>query len=509
MTFGWEQISGPSIDLIDEDTLAPSFETPSLSSDATVILRLTANDGVNPPVSDDVAITIRNVDTLNLVVSASPDALPLLMLKGENPDLPIALTIVAGEGELSSSLAGAGSDGMFASVLAGANMSGTNGVPDLVLAYPFRWRGDFVVGDASWTDFGSLIGQAIAAPSNFPSDVRLLNAALRRNGLTAGVNVTITEFDSLDAMTTAFGTGAVDGLAVFAPQEQIPLGASPAASVLDVQSPFSGALAVPSYASFPDDMLPIGGLVVKADTLLESGKVAALELVLPYYSDAALRLTTNPDSYVANIASLYDAEFPTVSGTLGDGSTLVDSVTQTRLVFRSDLDMNTIAFDLEGFLVEVNGAAPPNFISTQFGPYDSGPSAAVPVDVVDALAFALADERKARATYLAVIARFGAVNPFVNIARAEQAHIDSLLGLYGTYELPVPADETVVDPAVSTATFQQLCAIGVQAEIDNIALYDDQLLPIVAGYDDITDVMVALRNASEYAHLPAFQRCAG
>jgi len=50
------------------------------------------------------------------------------------------------------------------------------------------------------------------------------------------------------------------------------------------------------------------------------------------------------------------------------------------------------------------------------------------------------------------------------------------------------------------------CEAGVQAEIDNAALYDRLLNS--TQRPDILTVFQALRSASQDRHLPAFQRCA-
>ncbi len=133
--------------------------------------------------------------------------------------------------------------------------------------------------------------------------------------------------------------------------------------------------------------------------------------------------------------------------------------------------------------------------------------APLPQPVIEALDLALADERHALATYQAVIARFGEVRPFVNIARAEQRHIDALLPLYGRFEARVPEDQTVIDPETHSLDLKSLCQIGVDAEIENVRLYDEKLLPAVTDYPEITSVMRALRDASANNHLPAFRRC--
>lgn len=132
----------------------------------------------------------------------------------------------------------------------------------------------------------------------------------------------------------------------------------------------------------------------------------------------------------------------------------------------------------------------------------------LPAAVVESLNLALADERHALATYQAVLSRFGEVRPFVNIAQAEQRHIDALLGIYARYGIPVPPEEPQADPATRSLDLAELCQMGVAAEIENVRLYDEQLLPSVEAHPDISSVLRALRNASANNHLPAFERCA-
>jgi hypothetical protein len=51
------------------------------------------------------------------------------------------------------------------------------------------------------------------------------------------------------------------------------------------------------------------------------------------------------------------------------------------------------------------------------------------------------------------------------------------------------------------------CEIGVDAEIENAALYD-RLIAAVDGYREVKAAMLDLQRASEENHLPAFRRCA-
>lgn len=137
----------------------------------------------------------------------------------------------------------------------------------------------------------------------------------------------------------------------------------------------------------------------------------------------------------------------------------------------------------------------------------SGEPAGLPEAVVRALDAALEDERRAFETYRAILGRFEGAHPFVNIVEAEARHIRALLGVYARYGLQPPPYETLPDEAALTASLTELCEVGVQAEIENVELYDTRLLPAVADYPDISVVFTRLRDASEQRHLPAFQRC--
>ncbi|WP_205747892.1 DUF2202 domain-containing protein [Devosia sp. FKR38] len=136
---------------------------------------------------------------------------------------------------------------------------------------------------------------------------------------------------------------------------------------------------------------------------------------------------------------------------------------------------------------------------------------ALPQTVQAALTSALMDEYHAEAFYSAVLERFGQVRPFANIIGSEQYHASKVAALMTAYGMDVPANTQLGSAEIAAAvpaTLGAACAIGVQAEIANAALYDDNLLPAVSGFNDITVVLEYLRDASQNNHLPAFQRCA-
>lgn len=119
----------------------------------------------------------------------------------------------------------------------------------------------------------------------------------------------------------------------------------------------------------------------------------------------------------------------------------------------------------------------------------------------------LLDEYRAEAVYARVLDDFGDVRPFSNIIGAEQRHSAALETLFARYDLVPPANPFDVATVDGYTSVQEACAVGVEAEIANAALYDDILDAEIPA--DVRQVLTSNRDASLYNHLPAFQRCAG
>lgn len=120
-----------------------------------------------------------------------------------------------------------------------------------------------------------------------------------------------------------------------------------------------------------------------------------------------------------------------------------------------------------------------------------------------ALVMAINDEYRARATYQAVLAKFGPVTPFSNIVRSESAHIAALERLFNTYGLPIPPD-TYAGNVVAPATLKDAAQTGVEAEKANVAMYDGFLTYVQEA--DVITMFTQLRDASQTKHLPAFEK---
>ncbi len=135
------------------------------------------------------------------------------------------------------------------------------------------------------------------------------------------------------------------------------------------------------------------------------------------------------------------------------------------------------------------------------------PAGELSADAKEALLKALDDEYKAQATYESIIKKLGNVRPFIMIIRAEEQHISSLKSLFDKYGIEISANP-YTDKITSPETLSDACTAGVIAEVENASLCNDNLLPKVKNYEDITAVFTNLMNASQQKHLVAFERCA-
>lgn len=123
---------------------------------------------------------------------------------------------------------------------------------------------------------------------------------------------------------------------------------------------------------------------------------------------------------------------------------------------------------------------------------------------IEALHMALDDEYHAFAVYQAVIADFGDISPFVEIAQSESRHIEALLKHFEKHNILPPENAWLGNVPVFDSV-QDACQAGVEAELANIALYE-RLFSMI---DDpgLFQVFTNLSQASRESHLPEFQSC--
>lgn len=142
--------------------------------------------------------------------------------------------------------------------------------------------------------------------------------------------------------------------------------------------------------------------------------------------------------------------------------------------------------------------------STLYG--NSAAKADQSLTIEDMLLYAAQDEYLARGEYVAIMKKFGTMRPFSNIMRAEENHLAWLKDAHAAYKIAFPTDQSA-DHLHVPATLLEAYKTGVQAEIDNIAMYDRFLATDLiksAENKDFKVLFTNLRNASEN-HLQAFQ----
>jgi rubrerythrin len=128
-------------------------------------------------------------------------------------------------------------------------------------------------------------------------------------------------------------------------------------------------------------------------------------------------------------------------------------------------------------------------------------------DVVSAMTEAVQDEFHAYYTYQRVIDDLGSMAPFTAIHDAEWLHIGAVSNLFVKRDMAVPASTWTLDNVPRFANLQAACAGAVDAEIENVMMYDRLLLQTLPA--DVEQVFENLREASLEHHLPAFEQCAG
>lgn len=127
-------------------------------------------------------------------------------------------------------------------------------------------------------------------------------------------------------------------------------------------------------------------------------------------------------------------------------------------------------------------------------------------EVIEALKVSILDEYRAQVVYQKILNDFGLdTKPFVNIKKAEVKHADAIANLMVKYNVDVPQNPFDLADVPLFESVKDACAQGVQAEIENIEIYD-QFLSLELP-DDVRMVLESNRAASLNNHLPAFENC--
>ncbi|WP_224744479.1 hypothetical protein [Chryseoglobus sp. 28M-23] len=114
-------------------------------------------------------------------------------------------------------------------------------------------------------------------------------------------------------------------------------------------------------------------------------------------------------------------------------------------------------------------------------------------------------EYAAAASYLAVLDRFGEVEPYATILEGELRHIDALTRQLDRAGIEVH-ENPYIGQVVAPTDLQVAAEAWAEGEISNVALYDG----LLAQADDarLVTVLGNLRRASLESHLPLFEAAA-
>ncbi|MBS3789077.1 hypothetical protein KGY79_12900, partial [Candidatus Bipolaricaulota bacterium] len=109
------------------------------------------------------------------------------------------------------------------------------------------------------------------------------------------------------------------------------------------------------------------------------------------------------------------------------------------------------------------------------------------------LTYAIQDEYKARAEYELIITEMDGGRPFTNIIKSEETHIALLKPLFEAHDIELPEDDAA-EHTVLPENIDVALEVGVQAEIENIAMYENFLSQDLP--EDVEEVFLRLKNAS-------------
>lgn len=387
LTISWTQVRGPSVTLQNETSLSPTFLTPSITSDDSLIFELSVSDGVNPTVTDTVTINVRNVDPIGVASPPNPHVFPLMLALAEDDALPVTFFPITSGSQAAPLFDSGDADVLFVFTYIGAKQRLSGAIPDLKLVYPFMWRGFYEVTEVGVTNFTHLIGETVAVAGPVGTSENgggglIFRAAAKRQLVDPEVDLTVNYYQGIEAGSAAVASGEAAAIAVPAPATAgvIALGLSQGRSLeasIDYQAIFNGPTSFPDYPSIPEGFLPLGGAHATERALLTPGKHAAIELLLEVYADASTRLMTDPTSHASTTASTYAQYYEPIGAPPAPAPALTAAILNSALIYRSDIPVADIQTDLGTWITEILEQDPTltetepdaEFYETDFGPY--------------------------------------------------------------------------------------------------------------------------------------------
>ena len=316
-------------------------------------------------------------DAIGIVAAPNPHTFPLLLAMSLNAALPVRLLPIPESRDADALFASGEADAMLAMTYIGAKKRMTGAIPDLRLYAISTWRGFFQVAAEGVTNFGDLRGQTVIVSGPVGSgqggggDV-IFQAAARRQGVDPATDLLVQYMPVAQGVERVWAGEAAaitlpspgsTGLVMRARMAQNPIagaimrarGAQSGgpgvrlSAAIDFQRVFSG------FAAFPEGQLPLGGLHVCERALAQADKRAKLDEIARAYADAAARLMSQPSRHAGAISSAFQTHFAATGAGNPPAMVISRAVELGDLIYRSDVQLDTVRGDLSAWLRELLG----------------------------------------------------------------------------------------------------------------------------------------------------------
>lgn len=334
-----------------------------------------------------------NAAPLRIVSTPNSNVFPLLLAMARQPALPATLVPIADGAQIDSTFAAGQGDALLAMTYTMAKKVVTGKVPDLQLLRVNLWRGFSALApsSAAVTNFSQLVGKGLlvsgpASGGKGGGPDLIFQAAIKRAGYTMAdfkvcylpvmqaapmlaeqqpMNSNTACDPSFDFPPTALSM--VEPAATGIILQTLMATSSSAVKLeraIDLQTLFTG------YHAWPASQLPHGGFGVLGTVLDAPTRQVTLSAVIKAYDAAVQEIATATTLQKRlEIAQIISAGITQYYGNLGlslPAPVIAVALSNKELVVRGDLSLAAVKTDLNLFLTEVVGSAPPaTFYRTQ------------------------------------------------------------------------------------------------------------------------------------------------
>lgn len=343
---------------------------------------LAACGGASPETGSAAAA----VSPLKVVATPNPNVFPLLVALARDAKLPATLVPIGDGAEIDAKFASGEAEALLSMTYTAAKKVIAGKTPGLQLHQAFFWRGftEMTPQADNVTSFQQLVGKGLlvtgptAGGKNGGPDL-IFQAAIKRAGYTVAdfkiCYLPVLEAAPMIAQQQLMNSNAAcdpsfnfppSGISLVEPaatglafQTTIPMsGTQRIVKSIDFQALFTG------YTAWPSNQLPHGGFSVLQAVADNAMRTATVDAVLKAYAAGANEIAAAKGNPAATneIATVISNGIKTYYGQYGldlPAQVIGLAITQGELVFRTDLKNAALQNDLNGFLTEVVGSAPP------------------------------------------------------------------------------------------------------------------------------------------------------